>query len=106
MSKQNPYFLSSGVELDEKVHLQVFGLKETNDCPDYSVSQKMAERVRVKLVKRFKIPIVFGETSIRTRDRRFFARWETDPSTSTEVLAESIPLAICRLAILITDKHK
>lgn len=105
MRKENPYFMVAGADLDVMIHLQVFGDKNHNECPLYSVNPSMAKRVQVKLINRFKIDIVTGETTLKIPARRFFARWETGPSTSTEVLAESIPLAICRLAILITDKH-
>ncbi len=105
MRKENPYYFAAGADLDAMIHLQVFGGLASGICPTYSVSDDLAKRVQVKLIKRFKIGIVTGKTTLRIPSRRFFARWETGPSTSTEVLAESIPLAICRLAILITDKH-
>ena len=45
-------------------------------------------------------PVSTGETRIRTR--RYFARLETGPSTATEVLAETLPLALCRLALVLS----
>lgn len=39
------------------------------------------------------------------RRHRYFARYETDPSDGTEVLADTKELAICRLALLRAVKH-
>jgi hypothetical protein len=36
--------------------------------------------------------------------KRFFARYDSDPSTATEVLAETEPLAICRLALILLKR--
>jgi hypothetical protein len=37
--------------------------------------------------------------------RKFFARYDSDPSTATEALAETEPLAICRLALVLIKRR-
>lgn len=65
----------------------------------YSTNESAAEKVRTRLKALYKCPVQVGET--KTHPKKFFARFDTGPSTSTEVLAETKALAICRLALVI-----
>jgi hypothetical protein len=54
------------------------------------------------LKSNFGKPIVIGQT--RMANKKFFARYDSDPSTATEVLAETEALAICRLALILLKR--
>jgi hypothetical protein len=97
----NPYGIAAGPELDELVHRHCFGSE--GEVLPYSTDAKAAEKVRVRVKSLFGYAVSTGETRLRTR--RFFARLESGPSTATEVLAESSPLAICRLALVVSLRH-
>lgn len=102
MSDINPYRLPAGADLDRLVQRQVMGLP-LEQCPPYSTDEKAARQVLAKLRSACSKNIVVGKTSLRKT--RWFARYETNPSDGTEVLAESLPLAICRLALLRAAKE-
>lgn len=70
---------------------------------EYSTDSKAAEKVRTHLKALFGYAVSVGETRLRTR--RYFARLESGASTSTEALAETMPLAICRLALVMSLRH-
>lgn len=93
----NPYKASPGPELDQAVHEQVFS-GDSSVLP-YSTDESASEKVRARLKAIYNCPVLIGQT--RTRPRKFFARFDSGPSTATEVLAETKALAICRLAVLI-----
>ena len=94
----NPYHVPAGGELDALIHQQVLGNQIEGRCPSYSTDKVEAERLKTALKRLLGREIVTGQT--RIRGRGWFARYESDPSTSTEVLADTYPLAICRLALL------
>jgi hypothetical protein len=98
----NPYKVPPGAELDDEIHRSLFA-EDSGTPPSYSTDDKVAEKVRVKLKSLYRYPIVTGHT--KTRPRKFYARFESGPSTSTEVLAETFALAICRLALVVLAKH-
>ena len=93
---------SPGPEMDRAVHDQFFA--GNGDVLPYSTEESSAEKVRSRLKAMYKCPVLVGET--KTRPRKYFARFDTGPSTATEVLAETQPLAICRLALLIGLKRE
>jgi hypothetical protein len=96
----NPYTLGPGSETDLLLHKRFFaGRGSSENVPSYTTDESASERLRARLKAVYGHPIVVGQT--RMKSRRFFARYDSDPSTSTEVLAPSIPLAICRLAVLL-----
>jgi hypothetical protein len=96
----NPYTYPPGPELDAIIHRKLFKQDAENErVPSYSSNVSDSSRVRAKLKAAYGHPIIVGET--RMSGRRFFARYDSDPSTATEVLAESEPLAICRLALIL-----
>jgi hypothetical protein len=96
----NPYGIDAGRELDQLIHQHCFGSE--GELLPFSTESKAAEKVKARMKGVHGYPVVTGETKLRTR--RFFARLETGPSTATEVLAETLPLAICRLALVVTLK--
>ena len=96
----NPYTFPAGPELDAIIHRKLFGQNAENvTVPPYSTNSSESSKVRSKLKSNFGHPIVLGQT--RMANKRFFARYDSDPSTATEVLAETEPLAICRLAAIL-----
>jgi len=97
-NQTDPYRVPAGRELDALIHHQVLGNQVNGSCPSYSTDEAEADRLKALLKRLSGKEIVTGHT--RIRGRSWFARCETDPSTSTEVLADTYPLAICRLALL------
>ena len=99
----NPYTLPAGPELDQLIHSRLFGKTDDADgAPAYSTDSSASAKVRSKLKSAYGHPIVVGQT--RMAARKYFARYDSDPSTATEVLAETEPLAICRLAAILLKR--
>jgi hypothetical protein len=99
----NPYTLAAGRDLDQLIHRRLFGLNDEADgIPFYSVDAGASSKVRSKLRSLYGHPIIVGQA--RMPGRRHFARYDSDPSTATEVLAETEPLAICRLAVILMKR--
>lgn len=85
------------------IHARLFGNKdETVLAPAYSTDTSASGKVRSKLKSVYGHPIIIGQT--RMSGRKYFARYDSDPSTATEVLAETEPLAICRLAAILLKR--
>lgn len=103
MSEFNPYEAEAGRELDRLIQARVMR-EAAMEPPSYSTDEKAAMRVLAKLKAETGRAVVTGRTSLRKR--RWFARYETDPSDGTEVLAETLALAICRLALVRITKEQ
>ena len=101
METTDPYQALPGEALDLAIHSHVFGVSDADSCPPYSTDESESVKVKRALKSEFGVAIKTGKTQIRTKP--FFARYGSDPSTSTEVVAETLPLAICRVALLITQ---
>lgn len=97
--EQDPYRFPPGEELDRVVHERIFHSASVTDILPYSTEQRAADKVKSRLKEMYGLPVSVGST--RLKSKPFFARLESGPSTSTEVLAESCPLAICRLALVV-----
>jgi hypothetical protein len=96
----NPYAFPAGPEMDAIIHHRLFGLNGENGfVPPYSTNPSESAKVRTRLKSNYGHPIIVGQTRMTTK--RYFARYDSDPSTATEVLAETEPLAICRLALIL-----
>lgn len=93
------YRIEAGPELDRLVHEWVLDNEPEGPCPPYSTDETLAKQVLKHVTRHVDSSIVTGKTRGRN-GTRYFARYGTDPSTSTEVLSESYPLSICRLAAL------
>lgn len=87
------------------VHRRLFARSEEGEIPPYSMDPAHSSKIRSKLKSMYGHPIVTGKTRMG-EGKRFFARYEPDPSTATEVLADSEPLALCRLAVLLVSRHE
>ena len=99
---QNPYTLPAGPELDEIVQKQVFA--SAGDPAPFSTDENLADKVKVQLKSLYGHDVVVGKTRIPSK--RYFARFESGASTSTEVIAETYPLAICRLACVLAASRR
>ena len=93
------YKIEAGPALDRLVHEKVFRAETSTSIPSYLTDEELAKKVYHALRRRFDSSVVIGKTRGRNA-KRYFARYGSDPSTSTEVLAETLPLAICRMAAL------
>ncbi len=94
----NPYKANPSVELDNWLHEHFFQNTSQEALP-YSTDDKAAEKLRARIKSLYGHKVQTGTTSIRTG--KYFARFETGASTSTETLAETLPLAIARLALVV-----
>lgn len=95
----NPYEAPAGRNLDVRVHVTF--MRETSDpalCPRYSTDMRDAREVLRRLRRSYSRPVICGRTTLA--DRSWFVRAMTDSHRGTEVLAETLPLAICRLAAI------
>jgi len=89
--------------LDKLIHTRLFGENDSDaNVPAYSTDSSASGKVRSKLKSLYGHPIVVGTT--RMSGRKHFARYDSDPSTATEVLAETEPLALCRLAAVLLKR--
>ena len=103
IKEQNPYAFPAGPELDEIIHRKLFGQNsEDGKAPPYSTNVSDSSKVRSRLKSNYGHPIVIGQT--RMAAKRHFARYDSDPSTATEVLAETEALALCRLAAVLLKR--
>jgi hypothetical protein len=102
-SFMNPYRAEAGSELDAQIELQLFQNSRSGPVPPYSTSLEEGQQVLAKLRKDYGLRVTMGST--RLPNRPWFARYGSDPSTSTEVIAETLPLALCRLALLACARH-
>ncbi len=94
----NPYQIPAGRELDAYVHYQVLKNALSHEYPHYSSDPSEADNLKRKIEADYKIQIICGRSTVDNKP--WFARYEIDAGNPTEVLAETYPLAICRLAIL------
>jgi hypothetical protein len=102
MPPKDPYKIEAGPELDLLVHVRVMGNESGGDCPAYSSEQSEARKVVTRLRSHHHLAVAYGRTTMRSRG--WFARYGLDPSTATEVISATLPLAICRLALLAVAK--
>ena len=104
MSESDPYRARPGPTLDRAIHCEILQNGDGEPAPSYSIDENVAREFERTLRLIATAKIVSGRS--RTKGRLWFARYEDDPSTATEVLAETYPLAICRLALLCRGKLK
>lgn len=98
----NPYELPPGPELDALIHHSILGQRSTANCPPYSTDSATIDQAKRNIQAALGISIISGKTKFHRKP--WFARYQTDASDGTEVLAETYPLAICRLALLKKQK--
>lgn len=97
----NPYTYPAGTDLDRLINQSLF---QSTENLAFSTDHHSAEKVKSQISSLYGHRVVVGKT--RIPGKRYFARFETGPSTSTEVIAETYPLAICRLAAVIFANHR
>ncbi len=98
----DPYRIPAGPELDLRIHKEIFHQSDTSDVPPYSTDESFGKKVLRQMRSDRRRSFKTGETNIRN-ETWYFARYGTDPSTSTEVLSQSMTLSICRLALVISS---
>ena len=102
MLEINPYGAMAGHELDALIHLHVMKSVDVLEvCPAYSTEMTEAKKVLTALKSSFATSVTFGDTELA--EWKWFARVDR-VRHGTEVLAETLPLAICRLALLQIDE--
>ncbi|HCP37709.1 MAG: hypothetical protein CMI66_08970 [Pedosphaera sp.] len=104
MEKINPYKAPASDEVDRIINQGLFGESSSSVCPSYSTDDSLVQKMRRKLQNTYNTLVVVGRTRIKSTP--YFARYGTDVSTSTEVLAETKALAICRMALLLIQRSE
>jgi hypothetical protein len=94
----DPFHAPAGKELDAHIHYRILKQALTPECPRYSTDSEAAEILRRYIESAFGVRVVSGRTS--TSKLPWFARYEIDQGNPTEVLGDTYPVVICRLAIL------
>ncbi|MBT5705359.1 MAG: hypothetical protein HOI66_03485 [Verrucomicrobia bacterium] len=97
------YRIPSGHGLDLRIHQEILGLDGFENVPAYSTDDQAAKLVLKSIRKKRSRALATGTTHIKGGTWHF-ARYGSDPSTSTEVLSESFALSICRLALVIESQ--
>jgi len=84
--------------LDESIYVNLmdYGITRQEFSTDVKAAKNLVKLLRKHLGTRV-------ETGKASRGK-YYARYGTDPSTSTEVLAETMPLAVSRMALLALTK--
>ena len=96
----NPYRVNEGPELDRFLHRQLFDFcDEGRGIPAYSSDETASSKVKARLRALRGHAVAIGR--VGGRERSYFARLESDPSTATECIAQTQPLALCRLAAVL-----
>lgn len=101
MTTYNPYKAPAGPELDHAVAQLFFPAAEVLL---FSRQEAAANKLKKEMERLFRSRIRTGLT--QTNIPAYFARLDTDPSTSTEVIAETYPLAITRLAAVLSHSRR
>jgi hypothetical protein len=96
----NIYKFPASEELNKVIHHDI--LHKESPIPDYSGEKDAAQSLERELRRTLPAKIVVGR--VRRPVGHWFARYESDPSTATEVVAETYPLAISRLAVLCSSR--
>ena len=102
MESIDPYKMPAGANLDRRIHRELFAGQPGETVPSYSTDLDSSQLVVKGLREKYGVEISCGRT--RWSKRPWFARWGSDTSTSTEVIAETLPIAICRLALIMAEK--
>jgi hypothetical protein len=100
----NLYGFPPGPELDRLVHTRLFGKSDGSTPPPYSSSEKYVSKIAAALEARYGRDISTG--TLNLREVRRFARFESGASTATEVVAPTLPLAICRLTLIVVQNYE
>lgn len=99
----DPYRIPPGPGLDLRVHQEVFGGANEGPIPAYSTDSQFENTLLKRLRSLRSRALATGSTTIRGKTW-YFARYGSDPSTSTEVLSESLSLSLCRLSLVLLSQ--
>jgi hypothetical protein len=99
----NLYKFPAGPELDELIHCKLFRAHDREAVPEYSTDHRYVRQIAARLQTFYRKAVSTG--TLRLGGRKFFARFESGPSTATEAVGETLPLAICRLALIIIENY-
>src|SRR5438552_3652425 len=100
--QNNPYKAVVGSSLDLELSNAYRTALETG-VRAYSSEVKAANVLKARIETTYEADVITGQT--RTRPALYFARLETDASTSTETTAETYPLAISRLGLVLAWRN-
>ena len=95
--RSNPYKASAGESIDQLLNEAYFPEQEKPEkfSTDAASAKNLVKRIESAYIRK----VVTGTT--KTKPPLHFARLETDPSTSTETTAETYPLAVARLGLVL-----
>ena len=94
------YKLQASNFLDESIYVNLmdYGIERQEFSTDVKAAKYLVKVLRKPLGTKV-------ETGKASRGK-YYARYGTDPSTTTEVLAETFPLAVSRMAMLALNKTR
>lgn len=98
----NPYKVLAGEDLDLQLSKIYFGKSASVTMGAFSTEVKWANILKAKMESVFRTHVLIGRTMANPPG--YFARLETGPSTSTEVIAATYPLAIARLGMVLSNR--
>ena len=94
------YNLKPSYFLDESIYVNL--MDYDIDRQEFSTDVKAAKNLVKVLRKHLRTKVETGKAS----RGKYYARYGTDPSTTTEVLAETLPLAVSRMAMLALNRNR
>ncbi len=104
LSSIDPFKVEASPFLDNIIHQHLFaGAENEADCPSYSSRRQNGLQVADALEALFGISIRLGRLRVKEH-KMYFARAGREKESATEILAVSLSLAICRLAILLMQR--
>ncbi len=99
----DPFKVEASAVLDAVIHKSLFPDSEEEECPSYSSRRQNGLQVAEELEALFGISIRLGRLRVKEH-KMYFARAGREKESATEILAVSLSLAICRLAVLLLQR--
>lgn len=99
----DPFKVEASPELDTVIHRHLFPEDDPGLLPHYSSRRKDGLQVADRLEDDFGIEIRLGRLRMQEH-KMYFARAGSHKESASEILAVSLSLAICRLAILLLQR--
>lgn len=99
----DPFKVEASQELDGVIHRELFRESSADACPNYSSRRQNGLLVAERIEDNYGIAVKLGRLRVK-QHKMYFARAGRDKETATEILAVSLSLAICRLAILLLQR--
>ena len=104
LSAIDPFKVEASAALDALIHEHLFDGTDSESCPTYSSRRQNGLQVADKLEDHYGLNIRLGRLRVKEH-RMYFARAGRDKDTASEILAVSLSLAICRLAVLLLQRE-